>query len=370
MACFAGMIRWAFLALLALHGLIHLMGTAKAFEWAPVQALTQPISRPLGLLWAACVVLFAMAAVLMLRHSDHWWMQALAAVVVSQALIIGNWHDARFGTVANVLVLLGIVLGASVWSFRKEYRNDIASAHATAVVLPARLVTEADLLTLPVPVQRFVRAAGVVGKPIPCVLRIAFSGDIRSKDGPWMPFTTVQVNTFDPPTRAFWMDATMKGLPTKGYHRFHDGKARMRIKVLGLIPVFDIAGPELDTAETVTWFNDLCLFAPGALIDERITWEAIDDRRARATFRHKGIAISAVLVFDAQDRLVDFISDDRYYLGEDKAMTKCRFTTPARDHRMASGVWVPGYGEAVYHLPDGEFTYGRFHLEGLGYDPQ
>lgn len=363
-------IRWAFLALLALHGLIHLMGAAKAFEWAPVQALTQPISRPMGLLWASCAALFAVAALLVLRHSDHWWIPAIAAVAVSQALIILYGHDARFGTIANVLVLVGIVLGVSVWSFRNHYRKDIAAAQLAAAALPERLVTESDLAPLPEPVQRFLRASGFVGKTIPRMLRIEFRGDIRSKGGPWMPFTTVQVNTFDPPTRAFWMDATMKGLPTEGYHHYHDGRARMRIKVLGLIPVFDIAGAELDTAEAVTWFNDLCLFAPGALIDERISWEAVDDRRARATFRHKGIAISAVLVFDAQDRLVDFISDDRYYLNDDKTMTKCRFTTPARDHRLVNGVVVPGYGEAVYHLPDGEFTYGRFHLEGLSYGAQ
>lgn len=364
------MIRWAFIALLALHGMIHLLGAAKAFDWAQVQALTKPIARPMGLLWASAALLFTVSAFLMVRHSDHWWMPAVAAVVLSQWLIALHWQDARFGTIGNVLVLAGIVLGASVWAFRKDYRMDSSSAVKRVVSQPIRIVDEAALGHLPAPVQRYLRSSGAVGHPMPRIMHLAFRGDIRSKDGPWMPFTTVQLNTFDPPTRAFWMDATMKGLPTKGYHSYREGKAHMQIKVLGLLPVIDLVSAELDTAETVTWFNDLCLFAPGALVDERITWEAIDDQHARASFTHKGIAISAVLEFDEADRLVDFISDDRYYLHEDRSMTKCRFSTPARHHRVVNGVLVPGYGEAVYHLPDGDFTYGRFHLEQLWYDQQ
>lgn len=359
--------RWVLIIVVCLHGLIHLMGLARAFEWSAVQALSKPVGRPMGLLWAASTVLFLGATIMLFYHSDRWWMPALTAVFLSQVLIGLHWQDARFGTIANALVLVGIVFGAAVWSFRGEYRADIAAAHEAAGALPVRVIGESDLASLPLPVQRFLRASDAVGRPIPRVLRIEFKGDIRSKGGPWMPFTTTQVNTFDPPTRAFWMDATMKGLPTKGYHRYGDGSAHMQIKVLGLFSVIDISGPQLDTAETVTWFNDLCLFAPGALIDKRITWAAIDDHRARAFFRHKGISISAELVFDAQDRLVDFISDDRYYLNEDKSMTKCRFSTPARDHRLENGVLVPGYGEAIYHLADGDLTYGRFNLLRVRY---
>lgn len=362
------MLRWVILFLLTVHGLIHLMGLAKAFDWAAVQALTKPVSKPMGLFWLLAAMLFLFAGILLFRHSDRWWMPALAAVIISQVLIMLHWHDARFGSLANVLVLLGVIAGASVWSFRNGYRDDIVGSKYAVSNLPTRVLNEGDLAPLPLPVQRFIRASGAVGKPIPHTLTIEFKGDIRSKGGPWMPFTTTQVNTFDPPTRAFWMDATMKGLPTKGYHRYSDGKAHMRIKVLGMFPVIDIRSAELDTAETVTWFNDLCLFAPGALIDKRITWEAIDDYRARAIFLHKGISISAVVVFDAQDRLVDFISDDRYYLEEDKSMTKCRFSTPARDHRVENGVLVPGYGEAIYHLADGDLTYGRFNLVGVRYE--
>ena len=40
--------RWIVAVLLAVHGLIHLMGFAKAFGYAELPQLTQPISREMG----------------------------------------------------------------------------------------------------------------------------------------------------------------------------------------------------------------------------------------------------------------------------------------------------------------------------------
>lgn len=362
------MLRHLLLALLLLHGLIHLIAVAKAFGWARVDALPRPISRTAGLLWALACGLFLAAAVQVLNHSDRWWMPALAAVALSQALVLGYGRAARFGTVANALVLAAIVLGAAVWQFRGAFRQAVERAGQAALTQPQRIIAEGDLAPLPRPVQRFLRKAGVVGAARPRLLHMSFRGEIRGFTGPWMPFTTVQVNRFDVPERHFWMDATMKDLPTKGYHAYRDGSASMRVKVLGLVPVIDRADAELGVAETVTWFNDLCLFAPAALIDERITWEDLDDHAAKATFRHGDAAISAVLVFDAQDRLVDFISEDRSALMDDGTLQRLPWSTPASGHGPWGGLLLPSHGEAVYLRPDGPFTYGRFTLTDLAYD--
>lgn len=362
------MLRTALLLLLAVHGLIHLIGSRSAFGRASAASPGMPISRPEGALWSLAAVLFCASALLLLLHHDPWWMAATAALVLSQVLILRRGREARFGTVANVLVLVAVVFGAATWSFRREHQRVVDAAMRRASTIPEHIVTDNDLLRLPPPIQRYLRAAGAVGAARPRSMTMTFTGTIRSKDGPWMPFTSTQVNTLDMPVRTFWMDAVMKGLPTKGLHNYINGSATMRIRLLGAIPVFDVLGPELDTAETVTWFNDLCLYAPGALTDPRITWLAIDDRTAEATFEHKGIRISAVLVFDANDLLVDFISEDRYYLMPDGRMVRKRFSTPASDHRAVNGLRLPHHGETAWYLEEGPFTYGRFDLTSLQYD--
>lgn len=42
---------WILIALLGVHGLIHLMGFAKGFGYADLPQLTQPISRAWGAGW-------------------------------------------------------------------------------------------------------------------------------------------------------------------------------------------------------------------------------------------------------------------------------------------------------------------------------
>ena len=363
------MLRIALLFVIVGHGLIHLMGVAKAFEWATLAQLTKAITRPAGMVWGLAALLFLVAAFLLLRHDDRWWFLALPAVLLSQVLIWTQWQDARWGTLANVLILFAGVAGASVWNFRSEDRTSVRSALERSTGPTGSLITEKDLAPLPLPVQRFLRKAGVLGTVRPRSMRVSFKGDIRAEGGPWMPFTTVQVDTFHPPARYFWMDATMKGMPTKGLHAYGDGTASMRVMLLGLIPVVDVSGSELDQAETVTWFNDLCLLAPGALLDPRVTWSAVDDHAATARFAHKGITISARLVFDDQDRLVDFISDDRYIVSPPELPMKRTFRTPASAHRFIQGRLLPGHGETVWEMPEGPFTYGRFTLMDISYDP-
>lgn len=66
--------------------------------------------------------------------------------------------------------------------------------------------------------------------------------------------------------------------------------------------------------------------------------------------------------------LVDFVIQDRYQVAPPKPPLRRTFRTPARDHRRAGGILVPGYGEAVWELPGGPFTYGRFRLQSPEYD--
>ena len=115
------------------------------------------------------------------------------------------------------------------------------------------------------------------------------------------------------------MKAKIKGLPTHGYHSYKPDGAGMLIKLLSIFPVVEIQGEEMFPTETVTFFNDLCLFAPARLIDERISWESIDDFSAKATFTTGGAPISAVLSFNEKGQLINFISNDRFSVSEMKS---------------------------------------------------
>ena len=95
---------------IGLHGLIHFMGFAKAYNYAEISALTQPINKTSGFLWLTAAFLFLISSLLLLFKIDFWWFIAIIGVIISQYLIIQVWQDAKFGTIANLIIIIFIVL--------------------------------------------------------------------------------------------------------------------------------------------------------------------------------------------------------------------------------------------------------------------
>ena len=97
-----------FAIVLVVHGLIHLIGFAKAFELAELPQLTLPISRWLGAGWLLAALLFLAAAATLFLWPRGWRAIAVCAVVVSMFVIVPSWSDAKFGVLGNLIVAIGI----------------------------------------------------------------------------------------------------------------------------------------------------------------------------------------------------------------------------------------------------------------------
>jgi len=356
--------KYLFAFLVALHGLIHLMGFAKAFDLAQLNQLTKEISKPVGIVWLITTLIFLVAGTSFVLKKDLWWVVAIVGVLLSQILIILFWQDAKFGTIANIIILLVVVPAWAAWHFEKQYKRDVTENLSYTTNRAESLLTSDAISDLPEPVQRYIIYSGAIGKPILTNFKIKFEGQIRADEkSPWMPFTTEQYNFIDLPTRLFFMNATMKGLPVSGYHSFKNGIAIMDIRLLGLVNVQYQAGKEMDIAETVTWFNDLCLFAPAGLIDKRIKWESIDSLSSQATFKNNNIVITSILYFNNNGELVNFVSDDRYQIVSETNRKVVRFSTPVKNYVELNGRKYPSYGEAIWKLPEGDLVYGQFNTK-------
>ena len=359
------MIKILFAIITIIHGLIHLMGFTKAFNYAEINQLTQPISKNTGLLWLLAAVLFLGATALFLSKKEIWWIVAAVAVLVSQFLIINNWQDAKVGTIANILILVAILVGYGSSNFEGRYKTDISEGLNRTKILKKPVLTERDIQALPLLVQKYIRYTGALNKPKLLSAKVIFDGEMREKGKNWFTFTSEQHNFFDVPTRLFFMKATMFGMPVLGYHAYKKGVATMEIKLLGLYSIVDIKNNELNRAETVTLFNDMCIFAPAALVDDRIKWSAGDSLSVKATFTNEKMSISAILYFNDIGQLTNFISDDRYAVAD---MQKYRFSTPVRDYKNINGYNIATYGETIWHYQDGEFVYGKFYLKSVEYN--
>ena len=254
-------------------------------------------------------------------------------------------------------------------SLQARYDAAVAAEFAAQPVGPALPpLTEEDLAGLPDPVRRYVARSGAIGRPRPQTMRVRFDADMFRKPGqPPMPSTAVQYTFFARPTRLFLMKARMFGLPVRALHVYRGEQATFTVRVASLINVVDLRGPEISAAESVTVLNDLCLMAPGALVDPRLAWVPVDDRVAGVSFANGPHRVAATLMFNEQDELVDFRSDDRPDSSTGRSVPM-RWSTPVDEHRDLDGRHLVYRARTVYDRPEGRFTYGRFSVRSIEYD--
>jgi hypothetical protein len=343
---------------------------------ADVSTLKEPIGTGMAFGWLAAAILVTMAGALLAVRIGWWWIPGAAAVVVSQTAISTSWNDAKAGTVANVILAVAVLhgyLSHGPTSTRAEFRRLVRQTTADLVPLDGaecRVVTEDDLAHLPTPVAQYVKASGAVGRAHVEGFRAQIHGRIRGgPDEAWMQWVGEQVNTFGPPpSRVFFMDATMHGLPADVLHCYIGPTATVRVKAASAVAVVDAAGPEADQAETVTLLNDFCILVPAALVDVPIIWQAIDTHRTRATYTNAGHTVCADLTFDDDHQLIDFVSDDRYRASADgKAFPRQRWSTPVSGYRDIRGCHI-AFGRGRWHPTDQPpFDYIEFFLDDITY---
>lgn len=343
------------------------MGFIKAFHLAKIDAVKGEISKGLGMLWFISAAFFCLFTILFLMEHRAWPFFAIVAAMLSQLIIMTAWKDAKFGSLVNVLVLLVGSVGIGEFRFNQQFTDDVEIQLEKTNNANQKVIQSSDLNHLPAPVIKYLEYVGVIGRSEVENFNLEFNGEMRQKDKDWFSFSSTQHNTFREPARLFFIKGKMKGMPLSGYHSYVDGEAQMTIKALSLFPIAHLEGTEMFQSETVTFFNDLCLFAPMNLVDPTIQWEAISSNKARAHFTNKGITITADLIFNDEGQLVNFVSDDRF-AAEGREMKQYRFSTPVSDYKKINGMNLPHYGEAVWHYPDGDFSYGKFHLQDLAYN--
>ena len=347
-----------------LHGVLHLLGFTNAFAIGALAKLDSHIPKPIGIIWLGVALMFFFTAFLIILDSPNWWVVSGVALLFSQVLIIGVWEEARFGTILNTIILIVVVIAWGYSQFENKFRQDVRHSF-TRNITGEEKVTESDLQGLPPPVQKYLRLSGVLNKPKVKNMHLVFEGQMRERGEDYFSFTSEQYNFFDTPARYFYMKANLFGMTVPGYHRFTGGQASMDIRLVGLYPIVRHNGNVMNKTETVTFFNDMCLLAPATLIDKRIRWHEIDDRSVEAVFQLEEVVIKAVLYFNEEGRLINFVSDDRTDINE---MKQFPFSTPVSGYEYTNGQLFITGGQAIWEYPDGKFTYGIFKVRRIEYN--
>jgi hypothetical protein len=211
-------------ALTAIHGIAHwagyslIRGRGGAPAWASlwVGLGVGWLILSAGILWRA-----------------NWWLPVLTLLtLVSLVCCAVEWRDARFGLLANVLVL-----GLACWVLSRP-GNRLALTH------PALEALWQD-------------ASG------PRV-RLRMRGEIKL--GQWFPFEAEQV--IHARRGMVWAaNVSMFGLPVIGADTVLDGHGQMQWQLFGLIPVATASGPDIDRSALARYQGEAAAWMPGVPIE-------------------------------------------------------------------------------------------------------
>jgi hypothetical protein len=270
-----------------------------------------------------------------------------------------------WGLVASVGIL-GTWVSVNSLRLSRQVARDARVLLETASALRPALER---LAQLPVPVQRYLGfALGPEPRPLSSV-RFRHGGRFRSKlDGPWQPIRGEQYDTLDPPGFIWWgRVSAAPGVWIDARDRGVGGKGNMLVSLASSVTLFDRVGPELDQGAMLRLLSDFVLF-PSVLLDERyVSWEAVDERHARATLRAPGISVSGTFEF-GEDGLARSFSAERYLDSGAGAPRLLPWSGDYEDYRAVNGLLVPHHFIGYWHVAGERIAYVDFVLETPEYD--
>ncbi len=363
------MARYLLIAILFLHGLVHLVGFTNAFQWSAATVISRPITRMEGLGWLNATVLFIISGSLALSSSRLWPLFAIAAVLLSQLLIFTVWKDAKLGTLANLIITIVAIISFANYSFQQ-----MAEKEATLLLTKAVKADSADkapkgLNELPPLVMAWLKKSGALDHETITSIRLRQKGEMRLKPGgKWISFQSTQyVNTIEP---AFVWNARVNLWPMiylNGRDKLEDGQGSMLIKALSLFKVVhEGPGPQMNQGTLLRYLSEIVWY-PLTALNKDIHWRQINDKSVEATLESHGLIVSGTFTFDEQSLPVSFTCRRYYGGGKDSKLQD--WTIQAHNFRDLSGILVPTDCSVTWGLPTGNFEWLRLSIITMELNP-
>lgn len=371
-----GMLRFIFSFIVFIHGFIHLLGFLNGWKLAEIKEftgktlfpLTAGLSKAAGALWLSACLLFAVSAFSFLMKHDWWWITAAIAIVISQVLIVIFWQDAKFGTIANIIILIMTIVGYGTWSFNNMVSRELPSLLPGSQV-SAETVTEEKLSALPPVVEKWMRRSNVVGKSLIQTVFLKQTGQMRtSPEGSWMPFSAEQFFRVDKPGFLWKVDVNANPFMfMAGRDKYENGSGHMMIKVMSLVPVVDVKGKEIDQGTMLRFLAEATWF-PTFALSSYIKWEQLNSLSARATMNYRGVEASGIYKFNSEGDLTGFEAMRYYYRNEGSTLEKWVITIDPDGYKEFQGIRVAAKSSVTWKLKEGDYKWLNVEVTEMEYN--
>ena len=356
-----------FAVIVFFHGIIHLLGFIKGLKLAEVDRLNGEISKTAGIFWFTALILFFVSIALFLLKSDLWWMTGITAVVISQILIVLHWQDTKFGTIANIIILIVLVFAFAEWNFNRLVSREIKDFLPVSVN-EEKYVTEADLLKVPPVIRKWLSRSNVIGKPVYQTVYLKQTGEMRTTpDGKWMSFQAEQWSNSSKPEFIWKTNVSMyPGIFMSGRDKFINGEGNMLIKLFSIFTVVDSKGPEINQGACLRYLGELVWF-PYAVLNKIYIWEEIDPVTAKITLKQDDISVSGIYKFTEEGDFLSFEAERYYDRKEGATLEKWFVSVIENGYKDFQGIRIPAKLSVIWKLKEGDFNWLNLEITDIQY---
>ena len=266
-----------------------------------------------------------------------------------------------FAVATLTVLVVGITVYGS-WRWKDGSAAFLARLEAARQPQAVARYDAREIEGLPVPVQRYFRAALTDGQAIVTAVSIRHAGtfNMSATAVQWKPFTSEQrVITKRP---GFDWDARVMifpGVPVYVHDAYIAGTGLLHGAVLGLVTVVDMADtPEMARGELMRFFAEAAWYPTALLHSQGVRWEAVDDCSAHATLNDGPLTLKLLFRFNAESLIDTVRAESRGRLVDGKTVN-APWQGRYWHYAMQDGMRVPQEGEVAWHLPEGDKPYWR-----------
>lgn len=359
--------KYIFSIIILLHASIHLLGFLKAFEIANLPQFSGNISKLSGMFWLLVTLLLIISGIGFIKHENWWSWLAIVSLAVSFVLIITVWKDAKFGIIANFIILIVAFVSIMTASFNRKTEAEIALIMEQTETLEKTTVSETEIRELPEPVQKWLKVSGVVGKEK--IQSVWLKQKVRMKMKPtqenWDEAVAEQYFTIREP--AFVWKVKMKVfsfISIVGRDKFVNGKGEMMIKMFSLFNLVNEKGEKMDEGTMQRFLGEIVWF-PTAALSPYINWESIDNYSVKASMNYRGTSASGIFTFNENGDFVKFST--LRYLGNNPNSKRYDWVINAIERIEINGISIPTKLDVNWLLDDGIWKWLEIEILDIKY---
>ncbi|MDB9314472.1 hypothetical protein PN462_15270 [Spirulina sp. CS-785/01] len=249
-------------------------------------------------------------------------------------------------------------------TIKTQYSKDKKTILEQSKEISENFIEPAKIDSLPEPLSRYFHYVLPEQKrPINWV-KIEQTGWFRTDPKQnWKPLKGEEYLTADPPS-LLWL-AKIKFLPFLNItvkDTYLNGKGHVWGQILPKINVVNMEGENINQGALIRCIAEM-VWCPTALFPSHyLKWEAIDENSAQAIITHQGIETQAQFFINSTGQITE-IRARRY-----KDDTLQPWSGKCRGYQDYDGIKLPTDLEAVWNLPNGDFSYAKLQVTNIEFN--